>query len=230
MGALVKLKIDAVYQFDLDAKRLTWLEWKQTDDRDQGPASPALNATSTTTLARKPIEQPATLADAALTAVPKDFAVPDMLLFIEYRHPKGKFELNYRRDWQVVGKPQDRLILRLMDRGDFVAQATITPWESAEQGKHLSPDEFRTLLAKTPGWVLDKELQTGEVPAAAAGHWTYRVSMLGQLDGMAVLQNIYLVAGPNGDQVIVAVTLPPKKADQLGSRDLSLAGSIEFPK
>ena len=153
-----------------------------------------------------------------------------MLLFIEYRHPKGKFELNYRRDWQVVGEPQDRLILRLMDRGDFVAQATITPWESAEQGKHLSPDEFRTLLAKTPGWVLDKELQTGEVPAAAAGHWTYRVSMLGQLDGTAVLQNIYLVAGPNGDQVIVAVTLPPKKADQLGSRDLSLAGSIDFPK
>ena len=31
------------------------------------------------------------------------------------------------------------------------------------------------------------------------------------------------------DQVVVAVTLTPKKAEQLGSRDLSLAGSIEFP-
>jgi hypothetical protein len=45
-----------------------------------------------------------------------------------------------------------------------------------------------------------------------------------------VQENVYLVAGPNGEQVIVSVTMPPKKVDQLGSRDLSLAGSIDFPK
>ena len=52
--------------------------------------------------------------------------------------------------------------------------------------------------------------------------------MLGKADGVSVLQNFYLVAGPNGDQVVIAITLTPKKAEQLGSRDLSLAGSIEF--
>ena len=35
LGALVKLKIDATYRFDLGAKRLTWLEWKQSDEREQ---------------------------------------------------------------------------------------------------------------------------------------------------------------------------------------------------
>jgi hypothetical protein len=229
MGARVKLKVEATYRFDLSAKRLTWLEWKQTDERDQGPASPALTATSTTTLTRKPIDRPDALADVALVAVPQDFKVPEALQAVEYHHPKGKFELNYARDWQVVGEPDSRLILRLMDRGDFVAQATLTPWTRAEKGKHLSADEFRAAMADTPGWEPEKELQAGEVPGGGDGRWVYRVSVLGKADGMAVLQNFYLVAGPNGDQVVVAVTLTPKKAEQLGSRDLSLAGSIELP-
>ena len=165
----------------------------------------------------------------ALVSVPQDFKVPEALQMVEYRHPKGKFELNYARDWQVVGEPEERLILRLMDRGDFVAQATITPWTPAEKGKHLTPDEFRAAMAEAPGWEAEKELQAGEVPGGGEGRWVYRVSMQGKADGVGVMQNFFLVAGPNGDQVVVAVTLTPKKAEQLGSRDLSLAGSIEFP-
>jgi hypothetical protein len=229
LGALVKLKIAATYRFDLEAKRLTWLEWKQTDDRDQGPASPALTATSTTTLTRQPIQRPDALSDVALVSVPADGKVPETLLYVEYRHPKGKFELNHVREWQMVGEPDGRLVLRLMDRGDFVAQATITPWKPAEKGKHLSPDEFKEVIANTPGWEPEKELQAGEVPGGGEGRWIYRVSLLGKADGVAVLQNFYLLAGPNGDQVVVAVTLTPKKAEQLGSRDLSLVGSIELP-
>ena len=228
LGASVKLKINATYRFDLAAKRLTWLEWKQEDDRDQGPASPALTAASTTTLTRQVIDRPDALADVALVSVPQDFKVPEALLLVEYRHPKGKFELNHAREWQLVGEPRDRVVLRLMERGDFVAQATLMPWTPAEKGKHLSPEEFKATIAETPGWEPEKELQAGEVPAAE-GYWTYRVSILGKSDGVAVLENFYLVAGPNGDQVVTAVTLNPKKAEQLGTRDLSLAGNIEFP-
>jgi hypothetical protein len=227
LGALVKLKVQARYRFDLGARRLVWLEWKQSDEREQGPASPALTAQSTTTLTRTPIARPEKLADAALVSVPAG-KLPEQLTNVEYRDPKDRFTLLYDRAWQAVGQPQGRLVLRLIDRGDFVAQATVTPWTPAAKGKHLSEDEFKAAMAETPGWEVEKELQAGEVPAAE-GHWIYRVSALGQLDGVAVMQNFYLVAGPGGGQVVIAVTLTPKKADALGSRDLSLAGSIEFP-
>jgi hypothetical protein len=227
LGAQVKLKVQARYRFDLGSRRLTWLEWKQTDDRDQGPASPAMTAQCTTTITRAPIERPDRLADVALVSVPDGFKVPEQLTYLEYRDPKSRFDLGYARDWQVVGTPGDRVVLRLMDRGDFVAQATVTPWVQAAKGQHTPPDEFKTAMAGTPGWEAEKELQSGEVPAE--GRWIYRVSMLGQMDGIKVLQNFYLVAAPSGEQVVVAVTLTPKKADQLGSRDLSLVGSLEFP-
>ena len=50
----------------------------------------------------------------------------------------------------------------------------------------------------------------------------------GQLDGVAVVQNFYLVAAPGGEQVVVAVTMTPKQADKLGARDLTLVGSLEL--
>ncbi len=229
LGASVKLKIEANYQFDTEAKRLTKLEWKQSDERDQGPASPVSTAESTTTITRAVIDRPDTLTDAALISVPSDGKISEALTCIDYHDPKGRFDMAYGREWQVVGQPNDRLIVRLMERGDFVAQATITPWAPAAKGKHLAEDDFKEIMNKTPGWEPESELQAGEVPGGE-GKWIYRLSMLGKMDNIAVMQNFYLVASPNGEQVVIAVTLTPKKAEKLGSRDLSLAGSIDFPK
>src|SRR5262249_8787549 len=49
-GALVKLTVQASYQFDLAGKRLVALEWKKKEERDQGPASPATTVETTTIL------------------------------------------------------------------------------------------------------------------------------------------------------------------------------------
>jgi hypothetical protein len=42
LGALTKLTIDAVYQYDLGRHRLVSLEWKQKDQRDRGRPAPPL--------------------------------------------------------------------------------------------------------------------------------------------------------------------------------------------
>jgi hypothetical protein len=49
------------------------------------------------------------------------------------------------------------------------------------------------------------------------------------MDGLAVVQNFYLVAAPGGEQVVLAFTMTPKQADKLGARDLSLVGSLDVP-
>ena len=52
---------------------------------------------------------------------------------------------------------------------------------------------------------------------------TLRAIRMGEVDAV-------LVSGPEGDQVVLAFTMTPKQADRLGTRDLSLAGSIAFLK
>lgn len=230
LGAMVKLTIDTTCHFDLNAKRLTRVQWKQKDEREQGPASPASTVEVTTTVQRAAVAVPETLSDVALVSVPEGVKDPEAYLTqVHYTDAKSRFDLVHSRDWILVGQTEDHVVMRLMDRGDFVAQVTISPWESADKGKHMDPDKFRELMAKTPGWEMEKELQVGEVPSEG-GRWVYRISAQGQLDGSAVMQNFYLIAGPNGEQVVLVFTMTPKQAERLGSRDLSLAGSVDFPK
>jgi hypothetical protein len=228
LGAMAKLTIDAAYDYSLDKKRLTRLQWKQKDNRDQGPASPATSIESTTTLTRAAIDVPETLSDVALVGVPDGFEPPPGLLQLEYRDPRGRFSLLHAREWHTVSQSEEHLVMRLMERGDFVAQVTVTPWTKAEKGTHLTPVEFREAMSKTQGWQPEEELQAAEVPTDG-GRWIYRISTTGQLDGVKVMQNFYLVASPNGDQVVLAFTMSPKQADRLGTRDISLAANLDFP-
>jgi hypothetical protein len=228
LGALAKLSVDATYQYDLNSKRITHLEWKQKDERDQGPASPATSVQTTVVLTRTAIEKPAVLSDVALVSVPERAEPPMPLTQLEYRDARDRFDLLYGREWQIVSQGNEHVVMRLLERGDFVSQVTITPWTMAEKGKHLSPEEFRQAMAETPGWEPEDELQAGEVPAEK-GRWIYRISTLGELDGAKVMQNFYLVAGPDGQQVVLSFTMAPKQADRLGSRDLSMAANLDFP-
>jgi hypothetical protein len=226
-GAMVKMSVEATGKFDRTAKRLVSLEWRQKDERQQGPVSPASTVEATTKIERKSIDQPEALSDVALVSVP-DKDPPSAMLNLECADVKGRFELMHPREWQTVSQTADHLVLRLIERGDFIAQATITPWKSAEKGKHLTPEEFKEAMNSTAGWEPERELQATEVPVEGQGRWAYRVSVQGHLDGVAVVQNFYLLAAPGGEQVVIAVTMTPKQADKLGARDLTLVASLEL--
>jgi hypothetical protein len=228
LGAIVKLKIEATGQFDLKAKRLVSLEWKQKDERDQGPISPASVVEATTTLKRQSIEQPSALSDVALVSVPSDWEAPAAMTQLDYHDPKNRYSLLYPREWHITAQVKDQLVMRYMERGDFVAQVTLTPWKKADKGKHLTAEEFKQTMNDMAGWEPEKELQAGEVPTEK-GHWVYRYSSSGQMEGVAAVQNCYLLATADGEQMIVVFTMTPKQVDKLGARDLSLVGSLEIP-
>lgn len=228
LGALVKVQVDATYRFDLVRKRIVGLEWKQKDERDQGPASPASTVETAWKVDRTPIEQPDSLSDVALVSVPEG-EVPPAMLAIDYRDPKSRYTLPLPREWQLVSQTDEHVIFRLMERGDFVAQVTVTPWKAAAKGQHLSPEDFRAAMARTPGWEPEKEVEIGEVKTATGGNYIYRASYLGAMDGTEVVQNFYLVAAPDGEQVVLVFTMTPKKAQKLAERDMFLATAVEFP-
>ena len=229
LGASVKMDVTAKGQFDLKTKHLLAVEWTQKDQRDAGPVSPATMVTTTNTLKRTAIEQPKNLSDVALVSVPDNFTPPALLTQLELHDAKDRYELLHAREWHMVSATPEHQVLRLMDRGDFIAQATITPWTAAEKGKHLSPDEFKTAMYESAGFELTKELQAGEVPSDQKDRWVYRLSALAELDGVEVMQNCYLIAAANGEQVVVTFTMTPKQAEKLGARDLSFVGSMEVP-
>src|SRR5262249_18023194 len=150
--------------------------------RDAGPASPASKTEATISIAREAIGQPATLSDVALISVPEGLTVPAAMQQVEYRDGRGRFSLLHGREWVLVGDTGEHTVLRLVEKGEFLAQVSIAPWTKAKKGEHLTPEQFKEVMNNTSNWRPEKELQAGEVPGA--GRWTYRYSVTGALDGV----------------------------------------------
>jgi hypothetical protein len=225
-GARVAAAVSATGTFDLAARRVTGLVWKQTDDRGAGPVSPASKVEATITLKREvPAAIPEELADAALAGLPPGDP-PAHLTALRHADPKGRYRLLYPRGWHVTGQTDTHLVLRLLDAGEFVAQATVSAWRKAEPGKHSSPEEFRKAIADSPGWTATTVFDDAEVPIDG-GRWLYRVAAVGTGDGRPAAHAFHLLAGPAGDQVAVTFALHPDKLKALAGRDLELVRGIE---
>lgn len=228
VGATARVEIDATLTYDMAAGRITGARWRQKDEREAGPASPAVSVDATIELTRKPVATPMELTDPALVSVPKGFEPSDSLLAVDYKDPKSRFELLHGRDWHMVARTNSHMVLRLMDKGDFIAQATLSQWTTAEKGKPMDAEAFKEAMNRTPGWEPAKELQAGLVPSGDKRQ-IFRWSVIGKMEGVDVMQNFYLVAWPDGRQMVVTVTTAPKQAERLGSRDLALVGSLDIP-
>jgi hypothetical protein len=228
-GAKIQLTVTATGTFDATAGRITALAWKQKDEREQGPVSPASKVEATVALKREALaELPKELSDEALAKVP-DGDVPRAMTEVRYADPRGRYSIVHPRGWHVTGQTDTHLVLRLVDRGEFVAQATVSAWQKVEPGKHTAADEFKKAVADAPGWKQEKVAADGEVQVGA-GRWLYRLTAEGKMDSRPVVQSFYLLAGPQGDQVAVTVATQPEKLKALAARDAALVQAIEFPK
>jgi hypothetical protein len=227
LGAAVKLKVNARLRFDLKAQRIVAMEWKQHDERERGPVSPAMRLDVVTTMQRTSIPPATEVDDFSLFSMSPAKTPPEEVTQISYVDPNGRFELSYNRDWHLVGRTDDHLVLRLLDRGDFVAQVTITAWKKASPGKHITPEDFAEAMARTPGWSQGKVVEQAEVKSTGA-NWIYRIAATGTFDGDEAVQYFYVVAGPQGDQTVLTFTMTPRQAQKLESRDLALVRSLTY--
>jgi hypothetical protein len=229
LGAQAKLGISGSCRFDMKQKRLTHIEWKQKDEREQGPVSPALAFDINVQMSRTAIAEPEVLSDFKLEGVPPGTEIDPPLLQLYHQDSRDRFEFAYDREWHITADTMEHFVMRLMVRGDWLAQVTVTPWSRAKEGEHLSPEQFQQEMASnTPGWEEEQVLQSGEVPLEG-GRYCYRISALGQLDGVKTMQIFYLLASPKGEQVVVTFTMRQAQAETFGNRDLALVGGFDFP-
>jgi hypothetical protein len=228
-GAKVTLTINATGTFDLTAKRIVALTWKQKDDREQGPVAPASQVEATVTLKRQPLaEPPKELIDSALATVPKA-EVPAAMTLLRHTDPKGNYSLVYPRNWHITGQTDQHLVLRLLEKGEFIAQATVVAWKKEAAGKHTSTDDFKKAVSSAPGWMATRVLEDAET-TSPDGRWLYRIVAEGKMDDLPVVQGFHLLAGPQGDQAAVTFAMKPEKVKAVGSRDRELVQAIVFPK
>lgn len=232
MAAPVSVVVkDSSAAFNTKLKRLTYVEWKVADQRQQGPVSPGLSAEVVFQLKRVPIDTPTQLGEVALVKVPLG-PPPAHLTNITYRNLNKGFEFQFSRDWYVVSQTNDgRLTLRLIDsRGEFITQCTVTPWTKVDPKNLMKLDDFAKIMRESKGWQ-QKEgppLDETEKIKSAAGYTIFKITAEGKLAGADAVRSFYLVANPGGDQVLFDFTMLPTQASKLDGRDLAMVQALQF--
>jgi hypothetical protein len=224
LGASVKTTVAGSAHFDLKEHRLVALDWRQSDERGQGPVSPAAEVEVAVKVTRAVIEPVNELSEIAVVPLQTRQALTDL----ETNDSKDRFALQYARDWYLVGRTDEHLVFRLMDHGEYVAQLTIAPWQKAAAGNHLSPDEVKSIVANSPGWGQDTLLKAEEIKLTT-GQWAYLVAGEGDLGNDRAVQYFYFIAGPHGDQAMLTFTMTPGQTQKLGSRDLEVVRGFLLP-
>jgi hypothetical protein len=226
-GAEMKSTIEGYLWFDVHAKRWTGLRWKQKDERGQGPVLPGAKTETNTTVVRTFGANSDQLSDAVAAAVPTEPSPAHLLLV--HRDSRGRHEFLHERDWHVIAQNEQCTVLRLLEKGELIAQLNVTPHTQSRPGEHISAEEFQRRVHDLPDFKVGQVLQAGEVPAEP-GYWVYRLSVAGQSKELDVIQNHYVVVGPKGGQVFLTFTTELSLVERLGAKDLSIVGTVSFPE
>ena len=212
--------------FDRKANRISRLALRRAETRRAGPIEAGLDVKSVLTVAREPAASAGPLGDEAFLAQASEAARgPDLLMFTS---TDGKYSLLHDRDWHIYWDDDRQAIFKRLDRGEMVAQCNLSTGPNAGKGRHQDLDQFKTDLKKALGERFLRFVGEGEVEGAATGNFRHKVSVQGKQGDSQVLWHYYLIAAPNGDQVIATFTLGLAQQAQFAEQDLRLIGTFEW--
>ncbi len=213
-------------KFDRKAGRIERLSVERSETRKPGPVEAGLEIKSTLTIERSPLPRPAELSDGVLAGVPSEPGPEGERLRLA--SPDGKYTLLHDRDWHTYWDDNRQTVLKRLDRGEVVAQCNLATGPRAGKGRHQDLVQLRDDLRRALGRRFGQFLGAGEVDGDPAGGFRYKLSAQGREGDLGVLWYYYLVASPEGDQLLVTFTLADSQAKAFGDQDLQLIGSLRW--
>lgn len=226
-GGSGTMTFGGVLVFDRKVGFLKEMRLKRKESRKAGHVESALEVESTLTLERTDLDVPAELSDEALGEVPTEIEPVRELLVLD--PPGGKYRLLHDRNWHLTLDDAQRTILRRLDHGELVAQCDLIVGPKVGRGRHQDLDQLRKDIQKVLGENFGAIVGQGEVGGSAEGGYRYKVAVEGQeQDAGRPLWYYYLVASPEGEQLLVVFSLSRALEDRFGDQDLRLIGSLEW--
>jgi hypothetical protein len=226
LGGSGTISVDGFASFDRRAGLIDRLEAHRSEKRDAGPVEAGLEVKSTLTVVRRPAKVPPELTDRALAALPLDTSAPRQLL--QLISADNRYNLLHDRNWHTYWDDPRLIVLKRVHQGQVVAQCNLAAGPRAGKGKHQDPKQFRDDIRQSLKDRFVQFLGAGEVEGDAAGGFRYKVGVQGREGDLGVLWYYYLLASPEGDQVLATFTLADQDAKSFGEQDLEMIGSLQW--
>ena len=228
LGGEGSIACDGSLVFDRKSRRIERLTLRRAETRRAGPIESGLDVKSVLSVTRVtvPVSADSGLDDNLASVARSDSTSGrDLLLFTA---PDGKYALLHDRDWHIYWDDARQAVFKRLDRGEMVAQCNLAVGPNAGKGRHQDLTQFRDELKKALGNRFVRIVGQGEVDGVAAGGFRYKVTVEGRQGDSGVLWHYYLIASPDGEQLIATFTLGLAQQAQFADSDLRMIGTLEW--
>ena len=217
---------EGLVTFDRQMGWIDRLEVNRNETRRPGPIEVGLDLKSTLTMTRHAEPSPATLSDSALANLSLEITPgAERLLMIA---PDGKSTLVHDRSWHGFWDDPKLAVIKKLERGQVVAQCNLSVGPAAGRGRHQDPNQFRDDIRRALKDQFTQFLGTGEVDGDPAGGFRYKVGIQGRQGDVGVVWYYYLIASPDGDQLVAIFTLAEPYAKAFGDQDAEMIGTLRW--
>jgi hypothetical protein len=226
LGGAGKITCEGFLTFDRRSARVDHLDLNRVESRQPGPVEAGLDVKSTLTVTRRSAPPSPPLSDAALAGI--SFEVTPQRELLLMTTPAGKATLLHDRHWHTFWEDSRLTVLKRLGAGGVIAQLNLMVGPNARKGRHQDPAQFRDDIRRGLKQRFVEFLGTGEVEGDPAGGFRYKVGVRGREGALGVIWYYYLVAGPDGDQLLATFTLAQDHLKAFDDQDQELIGSLRW--
>jgi hypothetical protein len=226
LGGSGKISCDGFYTFDRRAGWIDRLELNRKESRQAGLVEAGLDVKSTVTVTRREIEPPTELGDPSIGDLTGPVSPERRLLSLS--SPDGKAVLLHDRRWHTTWDDARMVVLKRVEGGRVIGQCNLTIGPKVAKGKHQDPAQFRDDIRRALGRRFVEFVGAGEVDGDPTGGFRYKVGVRGREGNVNLLWSYYLLASPEGDQLLATFTLAEDQFEAFGDQDLVMIGSLQW--
>jgi hypothetical protein len=117
--------------------------------------------------------------------------------------------------------------MRMVDRGDLIAQCNLTALPALKPDQFTSLGEFQKDVQRSLGKSFGRFVQASE-SVNSQGHHIHSVLVEGTVSELSINWHYYLVSDEAGHRATFAFTLEEDLSDRLGTSDARMVNSLQF--
>lgn len=224
-GVSSDIELKGKLNFDLKQRSVTWLTLACKENRAIGHAQPGFEVLTTLRMVFAPTKPVEDLSDKALVGL-KPKAEHSQTL-IEFDSESAGFQLIHDRRWSVMLERNDLTVLRLVDRGDLIAQCNITPLPSLGKDEELTLEGFQQDVKRVLGKNFEEIVEASE-ETSDNGLRLLRVLVAGKAGDLPIQWTYYHLSDDKSHRASLVFTIESGLLDRFATIDREMIDNFRF--
>lgn len=224
-GVATEIELKGKLHFDMIHRQPFALALLIKEKRSVGHVTPGLDVVAKLELQIAPAAEVAELSDRALAGLElaADGAAPPL----SYESSQGGFNFLYEPRWRIMAAQSDSVVMRLVDRGELVAQCNVSVLPKLNVEQALTLEMFQKDVQQSLGkhFGLFERAAERQTPA---GLRLLHVVAIGTVSELPITWHYYLLINQAGQRAAISFTMENALADRFGEADRLVLDGFRF--